>query len=106
MPEKPKEIYRVMPHNTEAEQTFLGSILLNNRTADQLIPTLRAEDFYVTANRTVFAAMRALLDASSVVDTVSVADRLMLEGKLDDVGGIDYLTSLAECIPSSAGADN
>ena len=106
MPEKPKEIYRVMPHNTEAEQALLGSILIDNRTADQLIPTLRAEDFYVTANRTVFAAMRALLDASSVVDTVSVADRLMLEGKLDDVGGIDYLTSLAECIPSSAGADN
>ena len=58
MPEKPKEIYRVMPHNTDAEQALLGSILIDNRTADQLIPTLRAEDFYVSANRSVFAAMR------------------------------------------------
>lgn len=106
MPEKPKEIYRVMPHNTDAEQALLGSILIDNRTADQLIPTLRAEDFYVSANRSVFAAMRALLDASSVVDTVSVADRLMLEGKLDEAGGIDYLTMLADSIPSAAGADH
>ena len=50
--------------------------------------------------------MRALLDASSVVDTVSVADRLMLEGKLDEAGGIDYLTMLADSIPSAAGADH
>ena len=106
MPEKPKEIYRVMLHNTDAEQALLGSILIDNRTADQLIPTLRAEDFYVSANRSVFAAMRALLDASSVVDTVSVADRLMLEGKLDEAGGIDYLTMLADSIPSAAGADH
>ena len=106
MPEKQKQTYRVMPHNAEAEEALLGSILIDTRTADQLVPSLRAEDFYSTANRTVFAAMRSLLDESVVVDVVSVADRLMLEGKLDEVGGMDYLASLTESIPSSAGADH
>ena len=106
MPEKQNQTYRVMPHNAEAEEALLGSILIDTRTADQLVPSLRAEDFYSTANRTVFAAMRALLDESVVVDVVSVADRLMLEGKLDEVGGMDYLASLTESIPSSAGADH
>ena len=96
----------MMPHNAEAESALLGSILIDNRTADQLIPTLKADDFYEVANRIVFSAMRALMDDSSVVDTVSVADRLMLLGKLDEAGGIDYLTSLAESIPSAAGAEH
>ena len=98
MPEKQNQTYRVMPHNAEAEEALLGSILIDTRTADQLVPSLRAEDFYSTANRTVFAAMRALLDESVVVDVVSVADRLMLEGKLDEVGGMDYLASLTESV--------
>ena len=106
MPEKPKEIYRVMPYNAEAEQALLGSILIDDRTADQLVPNLRENDFYVSANRIVFAAMRELQDASSVVDTVSVADKLMMQGNLDKVGGIDYLASLAECVPSAAGGDH
>ena len=106
MPEKENRIYRMMPHNAEAESALLGSILIDNRTADQLIPTLKADDFYEVANRIVFSAMRALMDDSSVVDTVSVADRLMLLGKLDEAGGIDYLTSLAESIPSAAGAEH
>ena len=106
MPEKPKEIYRVMPYNAEAEQALLGSILIDDRTADQLVPNLRENDFYVSANRIIFAAMRELQDASSVVDTVSVADKLMMQGNLDKVGGIDYLASLAECVPSAAGGDH
>ena len=106
MPEKQKQTYRVMPHNPEAEEALLGSILIDPRAADQLIPTLRATDFYETANATIFDAMRALLDSSVVVDAVSVADRLMVENKLDEVGGMDYIASLTESIPSSAGAEH
>ena len=106
MPEKQKQTYRVMPHNPEAEEALLGSILIDPRAADQLIPTLRAADFYETANATIFDAMRALLDSSVVVDAVSVADRLMVENKLDEVGGMDYIASLTESIPSSAGAEH
>lgn len=106
MAEKNNVIYKGMPNNPDAEQALLGSILIDNRAADLLIPTLRESDFYIAANRLVFAAMRALQEASKPVDTVSVADMLELQGKLDEAGSIDYLAQLAESVPSAASGDH
>lgn len=104
MAEKNNVTYKGMPHNPEAEQALLGSILIDNHAADLLIPTLRESDFFIAANRLVFAAMRELQEASKPVDTVSVADMLEQHGKLDEAGSIDYLTELADSVPSAASA--
>lgn len=106
MAEKNNVTYKGMPHNPDAEQALLGSILIDNRAADLLIPTLRESDFYIAANRLVFSAMRSLQEASKPVDTVSVADMLELNGKLDEAGSIDYLAQLAESVPSAASGDH
>lgn len=106
MAEKNNVTYKGMPHNPEAEQALLGSILIDNHAADLLIPTLRESDFFIAANRLVFAAMRELQEASKPVDTVSVADMLEQHGKLDEAGSIDYLTELADSVPSAASGDH
>lgn len=106
MAEREKIVYRGMPNNIEAEQAVLGSILIDNKAADMLVPVLREEDFYLPANRTIFRAMHTLQESSKPIDTVSVADELELHGKLDEVGSIDYLGVLASSVPSAASGDH
>lgn len=93
-----------MPNNVEAEQNVLGALLIDDKMADVIMPTLAVEDFFVSQNRIIYAAMRELVERSSPIDTVSVADKLELQGKLDEVGSIDYLNSLAMGVVSSANA--
>ena len=93
-----------MPNNVEAEQNVLGALLIDDKMADVIMPTLQVEDFFVSQNRIIYAAMRELVERSSPIDTVSVADKLELQGKLDEVGSIDYLNSLAMGVVSSANA--
>lgn len=93
-----------MPNNVEAEQNVLGALLIDDKMADVIMPTLEVEDFFVSQNRIIYAAMRELVERSSPIDTVSVADKLELQGKLDEVGSIDYLNSLAMGVVSSANA--
>ena len=95
---------RAMPNNVEAEQNVLGALLIDDKMADVIMPTLEVEDFFVSQNRIIYAAMRELVERSSPIDTVSVADKLELQGKLDEVGSIDYLNSLAMGVVSSANA--
>lgn len=95
---------RAMPNNVEAEQNVLGALLIDDKMADVIMPTLAVEDFFVSQNRIIYAAMRELVERSSPIDTVSVADKLELQGKLDEVGSIDYLNSLAMGVVSSANA--
>lgn len=100
-----RKVSRGMPNNTEAEAAVLGSILIDNNAADNLIPILREEDFYLAPNRVIFGAMKTLQGQSKAIDTVTVADELELEGKLDEVGSIAYLSELAEGVISAANAE-
>ncbi len=97
-----KKTGRVMPNNVEAERYVIGAAMIDDKAAGDLIPALKVEDFYLYGHRTIFEAMRDLISQSKPVDMVSVADKLELVGKLDDVGGVDYLSELTESIPSAA----
>lgn len=100
-----KKVTRGMPNNINAENAVLGSILIDDKAADLIIPTLKADDFYLAANRTIFAVMKTLQQESIPIDTVSVADELERIGKLDEIGSIAYLSELAEGIPSAANCE-
>lgn len=106
MAERNKIVYRGMPNNVEAEQAVLGSILIDQKAADMLVPVLRESDFYFPANKIVFSVMDFLQKESKPIDTVSVADELELRGKLDEVGSIDYLNLLTSSVPSAASGDH
>ena len=95
-----------MPYNADAESAVLGSILIDSRMADDIVPTMSEGDFFVKQNRIVFAVMKELQERLMPIDTVSVADRLNQLGKLDEAGSVEYLASLADSVPSSAGAEH
>ncbi len=94
-----------MPNNVDAEASVLGAILIDNLAGDTLIPMLKASDFYLAPNRIIFAAMKELQNESKPIDTVTVADRLELNGKLDEIGSVAYLSELAEGVLSAANGE-
>ena len=93
---------RVPPHSVEAEQSVLGSMLLDPNAVVAALETLKAEDFYINSNRIVFEAMQSLYSAGSPVDLVTVTDRLGQMGTLNKAGGVEYLSSLSLMVPTTA----
>ncbi|MGN1097020.1 MAG: replicative DNA helicase [Christensenellales bacterium] len=96
---------RTMPFNIEAEQAILCSVLIDKTAADEFLPRLCPDDFYSDKNRIIFETAKEILDESIPVDTVSLADRLSLKGKLDAVGSVSYITELTSVVPSSANGE-
>ena len=107
MPNKREDIaystYKVPPHNLEAEQAIVGGILINNDALNQVIDILSSEDFYREAHALIFEGMLTLYNRDDPVDLITLSQMLREKGVLDKVGGIDYLTSLAEATSTSAG---
>ncbi len=101
MPENKRKDLRVPPNSFEAEQSILGSMLLNERCVDEALVSLREDDFYQPQHRDIFGAMAYLLNAGVPVDIVTVAERLEQEGKMH-VGGMEYLSQLTDSVPSVA----
>ena len=78
MADKPARDVNVnaVPQNLEAEQCLLGCILLDDNLAQELVPTLKAEDFYAPSHRILLSAMQKVLNESKPIDFVTVADAL------------------------------
>lgn len=101
MPEGARRELRVPPNNFEAEQSILGSMLLNARCVDEALVFLRPEDFYHPQHRDIFAAMAYLMESGVAVDIVTVSERMEQEGKMH-IGGMEYLSRLTEAVPSTS----
>jgi hypothetical protein len=97
-------IARVPPHDLEAEQATLGSILLEESAIARVRPILSADDFYATKHRVLYEACLELHLANQPCDVLLVLRRLEDDGHLADVGGREYLEQLASCVPTSANA--
>jgi replicative DNA helicase len=93
---------RVPPHSIEAEQSVLGSLLLDNGAWDRIEGALAAGDFYARQHRIIFTAVAGLLTAGKVADVITVGEDLKKRGDLEDVGGLVYLNALAQGVPSAA----
>lgn len=96
-----------MPYNLEAEQSVLGSILLDSSCMEEVIQHLKAESFYLPQHRAIFGAMLSMYTSSQAqIDPVLIADVLVKEGHYDEAGGRDYLLQLANSVPSTANVVN
>lgn len=93
---------RVPPHNIEAEQSVLGSLLLDENAWDEVVDQLREEDFYKPAHRTIFRAVYELKKKNMPTDPVTLTNQLMGTNELESVGGPAYLSELLDTIPSTA----
>lgn len=95
-------LLKLPPQNLEAEQSILGGILLNNQSLNQVLEILAVDDFYSEAHRKIFTAILDLSEKSEPIDLITLSDALKDRGRLDQVGGIAYLSSLVENVPSAA----
>jgi replicative DNA helicase len=93
---------RVPPHSIEAESSVLGGLLLDNAAWDRVGDVLKEGDFYRYEHRLIFAAIRDLVNANKPADVITVYEVLQSVGKADDVGGLSYLNSLAQFVPSAS----
>jgi replicative DNA helicase len=90
---------RSLPHNAEAERTVLGAVLVDNAAFNSAAEVLTRDDFHREGHRRIFEAMAALAEKSAPIDTVTLADELQREQALEAVGGIAYLSGLADGLP-------
>jgi len=95
-------IQRIPPHSNEAEQSVLGSMLIDREAVSVAAEVLRKDDFYSEAHREIYEAMMNLYEAGKPVDLVTVVDELDQRGTMDGVGGIAYITDLSRFVPSTA----
>ena len=93
---------RIPPHSIEGEASVLGGLLLDNGAWDRVGDLLVNADFYRHEHQLIFGAIGALINASKPADVVTVFEHLQNQGKSETAGGLVYLNSLAQYVPSAA----
>ena len=95
---------REIPQNIEAEQSVLGAMLIDKNAVELISEQLKPEDFYRQTHQVIFKTMMELHSRKEAVDMVTVINELKKTEKLNDVGGISYITFLAGKVPTAANA--
>ncbi|MHB9038558.1 MAG: DnaB-like helicase N-terminal domain-containing protein, partial [Armatimonadota bacterium] len=95
-------IDKIPPQNLEAEQSTLGSMMIERSALEKALEILRAEDFYRPAHQEVFDALISLMERDEPADLITLQEELRKRGKLDDVGGTEYLMALVDSVPTAA----
>jgi replicative DNA helicase len=93
---------RLPPQNIEAEQSVLGSVLLENDAIASVIEVLTPDDFYRNSHKKIFLAMRELYDKNEPIDLITLTDQIKRKDQLEEIGGASYLSSIVSQIPTSA----
>lgn len=93
---------RLPPQNIEAEQSVLGSLMLDKDAAIKISDIIKSEDFYRGSHQLIFATMLELYEKNEPIDLLSLSNRLEEKEKLEETGGTSYLTELINTVPSSA----
>ena len=98
-------IERVPPQNIEAEQAVLGAMLIKKEAISEVAQILNESDFYREAHRVVFQAMLELFNRNEAVDLITVTEQLRKDELLEKAGGIAFVTSLANSVPTAANVE-
>ncbi|MBX4211612.1 MAG: replicative DNA helicase [Candidatus Yanofskybacteria bacterium] len=93
---------KLPPQNLDAEKSLLGSILINKDAITKVADSLSSDDFYGPSHQTIYGAMLSVFEHRDNVDLLTISNKLQEQGRLDEVGGVSYLTSLANSVPTSA----
>ena len=96
---------RMPPQNIEAEQAVLGAILLQSEALITVMERVQPEDFYNPAHQLIFEAMINLAEEGQPIDIVTLAAKLQAKQQLEDIGSVQYLSKLANAVPTAANVD-
>ena len=93
---------RQVPQSLEAEQSVLGSMLIDERCVPDVIGTLRPEDFYLKQNREIYETIYTMFNFSEKIDPVTVLDKMKERGVYDEAHSYDYISQLLQITPTAA----
>ena len=95
------ELIRKLPFSMPAEQSLLGSVLIDPAALNEVADLLNAEDFYLSEHKQIYLAMHELFLANSEIDVVTLIDMLVVKGIYDKSGGEDYIRTLTDAVPDA-----
>jgi replicative DNA helicase len=98
-------IDRIPPSNLEAEMALLGSILVDKEMMSTVAEIVQPADFYASLHESIYLALFALYERGEPLDKVALAEELRNRGMLDKIGGLAYLNSLMDTVPTAASAE-
>lgn len=93
---------RIPPQSIEAESSVLGALLLDNHAFDQVSDLLTENSFYSSRHSLIFKSIKTLITSCQPADVITVHSDLENSGRADEIGGLGYLNSLAQYVPSAA----
>ncbi len=96
-----EDVLRLPPQAIEAEQSILGSMMLDNRIIDEVSTEIESRDFYRSDHQTIYQEIIRLDEKGEAADVVTVSESLTHQGELDRVGGLAYLGALAKNTPNT-----
>jgi len=97
-----ENISKLPPQNLEAEQSVLGSLLIDKDAITKIADIVQPDDFYKDIHGIIFEAMTELYEQREPIDVVALSNKLEEKGKLEIIGGRSYLVSLANTVPSAS----
>ncbi|MBQ6893690.1 MAG: replicative DNA helicase, partial [Clostridia bacterium] len=93
---------RKMPVAIEAEQSVLGSILINPESFDKIAGLMTSDDFYLEEHKNIFETMKELYKKNKEIDVVTLIDALVRDGVYDKAGGTEYIKIIAKTVPTAS----
>ncbi|UUZ91327.1 replicative DNA helicase [Paenibacillus sp. P25] len=96
---------RIPPQNLEAEMAVLGAVLLDGDALVTAMERVSSEDFYRPAHQMIYEAMIEIAESNEPVDLVTLTARLQDKQRLEEVGGISFLSELVNAVPTAANVD-
>lgn len=96
---------KIPPHNLEAEQATIGALLLDWSSVNDVVQYLRADNFYSPQNQVIFESLMHLFTSGTRGDLLTLIDDLTKTGNLEKAGGVAYVSSLTDVVPTAANVD-
>ena len=91
---------KLMPHDIEAEEAIIGSLLIDGESITKITPILKTEDFYTERNRWCFKSAISIFNRNESINQVSISHELAINNLLENVGGNAYLAHLVQSVPT------
>ena len=95
-------VMRSLPHNLDAEQSVLGSMIIDKTAIAQVTEVLKADDFYRDSHKIIFSGIMDLFQRDIPIDMITLIEHLKSIDKLEGAGGISYITEISNSVPSIA----
>ena len=96
---------RIPPHSIEAEQSILGSMILDKTSINTAVEIIRPDDFYKQSNGEIYSAIINLFNKNEPVDIITLQEELKRRNSLDAIGGVTYLANLSGGIATTANTE-